>query len=380
MVDNANSQDVLDYGENVGYDDAAMGWATLQYSLDEVASAGDVLVDKKCSADDYDRALDVVNNWRSCHAFALNTLQMNLRRKASAMDVNATIAQRIKRLPAIIHKLDRLRWLRLSKIQDIGGCRGILSNVRQVNKLRDEFVNGSGMQHILITQDDYITNPKKTGYRGIHLVYEYRSKRNSLHNGRKIEIQLRSRLQHAWATAVETVGLFSQQYLKSNRGDTRWLRFFSLMGSAMAQREKVSPVPGTPTDTTELISELTTLASELEVRTKLAAWTSALQWVRPQQEGSHFLLSLDTRAERLTVTTYGKSQLEQANADYLKLEKDNTGKPGRDAVLVTLESVKSLRTAYPNYFADTRLFMEAVDAATKNLLTKGNPRQLSLPI
>lgn len=43
------------------------------------------------------------------------------------------------------------------------------------------------------------------------MVYEFKSKSSSYsqYNGMLIEIQLRTRLQHYWATAVETVGIFT---------------------------------------------------------------------------------------------------------------------------------------------------------------------------
>jgi len=46
----------------------------------------------------------------------------------------------------------------------------------------------------------------------------------------RIEVQFRSQLQRAWATALETAAIFLQQDLKAGQGDKRWLRFFVLMG------------------------------------------------------------------------------------------------------------------------------------------------------
>ena len=89
--------------------------------------------------------------------------------------------------------------------------------------------------------DDYISAPKASGYRGVHLMYRYKSdKKKTIYNDLKIEMQIRSRYQHAWATAVETVGIFVGQALKTSMGDDRWLRFFALMGSAIAIREKTT--------------------------------------------------------------------------------------------------------------------------------------------
>jgi len=50
-------------------------------------------------------------------------------------------------------------------------------------------------------------------------------------------MQIRSRVQHAWATAVETVDMFSGQALKSSHGDDKWLRFFAVAASEMAYIE-----------------------------------------------------------------------------------------------------------------------------------------------
>ena len=44
----------------------------------------------------------------------------------------------------------------------------------------------------------------------------------------KVELQLRTRLQHAWATANEIVGTFRREELKSGEGGPDWLRYFVL--------------------------------------------------------------------------------------------------------------------------------------------------------
>ena len=43
-------------------------------------------------------------------------------------------------------------------------------------------------------------------YRGLHLVHSYHSDRTDTYNDLRIETKVRSRLRHAWATAVEAVG------------------------------------------------------------------------------------------------------------------------------------------------------------------------------
>jgi hypothetical protein len=119
--------------------------------------------------------------------------------------------------------------MKLSRIQDIGGCRVVVSSVLEVDELVEYYKRTSRIKHELVREDAYILEPPPSGYRGVHLVYKYISDRRTTWNGLRIEIQLRSGLQHAWATAVETVGTFTQQALKSSQGGADWLRFFALI-------------------------------------------------------------------------------------------------------------------------------------------------------
>jgi hypothetical protein len=202
----------------------------------------------------------------------------------------------------------------------------------------------------------------------VHLVYRYFSdKQNTaVYNGQKIEMQLRSQFQHAWATAVETVGTFVQQALKSSVGEKEWLRFFALMGTAVAVRERTPPVPNTPLARAELVAELDHYAASLNVENRLRAYGAALQTLNQPsaQHGAHYyLLKLDPTASTLVVTGFRANQLEEASEQYLKAETTARETPGSDAVLVSVNSLAALERAYPNYFADTRIFLELLTQA-----------------
>jgi ppGpp synthetase/RelA/SpoT-type nucleotidyltranferase len=340
---------------------AEMAWAEPHYSNQQVDEAGDVLIDKHAGLDQYEEALLIVNNWRSSHNFPLNTFQVGLRRNATRVDSRRLLAQRIKRLSSIEEKLRRFRWLKLSEIQDIGGCRAVMPSVAHVDDLVRVY-KASQMKHKLDHEDDYIRDPKKSGYRGVHLIYRYTSDRKDTYNGLKIELQFRSPLQHAWATAVETVGTFTRQALKSSRGEREWLRFFALMGSAIAIRERTAPIPSTPTKKAELFDEVRDYARRLDVEGRLEAYGRALQTLeKPGARGAHyFLLALDPAARSVTVTGYKAADSERASKEYLETERLLASTAGGDAVLVSVESLSSLRRAYPNYFLDTRVFLDAV--------------------
>ena len=189
----------------------------------------------------------------------------------------------------------------------------------------------------------------------------------------QIEIQVRSQVQHAWATAVETVGAFVQQALKSSLGEQDWLRFFALMGTAIAIREKCPPVPGTPTSYSEMVKELQDHARNLDVANKLAAFGAALDATQQASAKHHyFLIEVNHTAKTVNVRGFRQPESEKATDSYLDVERKikNSGSRDSDAVLVSVDLMEALRRAYPNYFLDTRMFVGIMNEA---LLKKEPP-------
>jgi ppGpp synthetase/RelA/SpoT-type nucleotidyltranferase len=339
-----------------------MEWVTPLFTRGRVDAAGRALVSPTTDYEEYEDSLGVINNWRSAHSRPLYTFRFGLRRYAEAIDPGALVAQRIKRLSSIYWKLQLRPNMRLSQMQDIGGCRAVVSSVDAVKALHARY-KSSEIKHKLVSTDDYIANPKGSGYRSLHLVYSYFSDRKTAHNGLKIEVQIRSQLQHAWATAVETVGTFIRQALKSSIGEDDWLRFFALMGTALAEREGSAPVPNTPVEPVGLRNELRAFANRLDVCARLQAYGEALHNIETLPANSdYYLLELDPSAMQIKVTGYKQKDLTAATVQYLDVEKTIAG-TNKDAVLVSVDSMTSLRRAYPNYFLDTNLFVEAVNQA-----------------
>jgi hypothetical protein len=308
-----------------------------------------------------------VHNWRTSHAFPLNTFQIGLRQRARKIEGTALVAQRLKRFSSVMSKLSRETDMKLSQMQDLGGCRAIMSNVNAVQAVYERYRGTPTLfgEEGALRCFDYITEPKVDGYRGIHVVGRYRARWSNQEdwNGHRIEIQLRSRLQHAFATTVETVTTFTRTPLKFGGGPTEWRRFFSLMGSALALREGTPPVPKTPTGEAALRAELRESSKALRVKQRLLGWTSALQTL-PRKNTRNFnwlLLVLDTTANTINVTGY--SDRMKASAAVAELER--TKRADLDAVLVWVRSAKDLRRAYPNYYADTRAFLNALDKALR---------------
>jgi hypothetical protein len=99
-------------------------WVEPQFSREQVRRAGRDFIDPAISPADRETARTVINNWRSAHGFPLNSVQIVLRNKVRRFSSgDPVVAQRTKRLPSIVKKLERFEKMDLPRMHDIGGCR-----------------------------------------------------------------------------------------------------------------------------------------------------------------------------------------------------------------------------------------------------------------
>ena len=68
-------------------------------------------------------------------------------------------------------------------------------------------------------------------------------------------------------------------------------------------------------------------------------------------------IDLDMDKRRLSIRTYTKSELNMASRQLAELELENRTQPNKDVLLASVPSVRELKRAYPNYFADTDVFL-----------------------
>ncbi len=344
-----------------------MKYENLKYSSKEINKAGEILRNENSSKEEIDNALVVLDNFRDSHSYPLHIFQMNLKNNSLRRDKNALVSQRLKRVSSIIKKLNRVysnnSSIRLFQIQDIAGCRTVVRNYSLAKELFEFYIKGRNLKHKFVKLNDYITYPKDDGYRSFHIVYEFQSDKGKKDfNGRRIEIQIRTRLQHLWATAVETVDFFTRQHLKLNEGNSDWEEFFRLVSSAFAIKENCPTVSKTPTNKKELYSKIKQKEKELDVINKLTKWEDALRLIDKKQlknkTAKFFLLELDIKREDLFIQTFDAKQEELATKEYSKLEKKYKDQKDYDIVLVGVDAAKDLKKAYPNYFIDTKDFVK----------------------
>jgi putative GTP pyrophosphokinase len=327
-----------------------------------VDAAGEILR-RGGSSEELDSSYSVLSQWRASHAFPLNTIAMVLRSKVKQAGVVGLYAQRLKRTPAVVEKLRRFSSMQLSQMQDIGGCRVVLRDVESVRAVRARYDVGWS-RHELTNEKNYINEPKASGYRSHHLVFRYQSPAGNPYDGRLIEVQIRSQIQHAWATAVEVAAVVLSQPLKSSIGSDVWLRFFTLASSLFADIERTPSVPGTPSGQ-ELVTAISSLQTQLRVIDILREYNRALHEIpeRAMSGAQAFLLTLSPSRRQLRITPFAKRSLARHAGRYLQTELALDAAAGEQAVLVNARSLKELRRAYPNYFLDTGFFLTYLRAA-----------------
>jgi len=356
-----------------------MEWAKREeYSKKKVDWAGNILINESSSEEDRNKAISILDNWRAIHRYPMHIFKKRLKNVSEKMDKESFTVQRLKRLPSIIKKLQRVYQgdkptMKLSQMQDIAGCRVVMPTIKQARELYEKYYFKGDIKHNKVNEKDYMLFPKKDGYRSIHLIYRYKSDKKGKQdfNGLLVEVQIRSKLQHLWATAIEIVDFFTRQAIKSNKGQKEWVDFFRLVSSAFGITEGTPIIPGTPKNKKELYSQIKKQEEKLNVILEMEGWAHAVKAFREISETKpkvqFFLLELDIEDGRLNIRAYTKEQEKIAIADYNQAEKKNQDKKGYDVVLVGADTTNDLKKAYPNYFLDSEEFLEKLQKIIKKV-------------
>ena len=334
--------------------------AAPRHSRGQVDRAGAILKNESATTADRGMARRVVDRWRRQHRIPLVEMRSLLYRRTLRLTTDGVVAQRLKRFPSVESKLRRFPTLKLSQMQDLGGCRAVVPSVREVEALGERWKNGR-QEHELLRETDYVAKPKPDGYRSLHLVYRFRTRsaERAALDGLRIEIQIRSLMQHAWATAVETVDLLQETGLKIGRsGNDDWKRFFALMATAHAMEEESPTVPGTPAARADLRSEVRELSQRLGARTVLGALAPVVKEVVKGRGWA--LVTLRAADLEVDIQPYSPRQFGRAQDRYLRLEHQYEDDPTVQVCLVSTDSADTLRKAYPNYFLDVRPFVKSL--------------------
>ncbi|WP_088928054.1 RelA/SpoT domain-containing protein [Burkholderia multivorans] len=353
-------------------------YARPQYEAAEVNKAARTLVANERDGVPYDSdALVIVNNWRGAHDYPLNSIHMTMKNRAKRIlgdQQQVLSAQRIKRLDSIMLKLHDREQMKLTQMQDIGGCRVILPTIKQVYELCNMY-RESPVVHEMLAPKDYINEPvPDTGYRSVHLKFRFQGRgASSPWNGLKVEMQIRTATQHRWATAVEAAGTLRGQMFKSRRGDQEWRRFFHLASAAYAYREKTVLVPNAPENLRDVIDELRAIDAEHQIVATMGGYSRLIREIDKKRNAYYYVLLLDPINSKINVWEYNKDETVQSAEHLERLEQEVT-RPAQ-VVRVSVSSLSHLKRAYPNYFLDTGHFLRDVQSMIRSSLRVRAARQ-----
>lgn len=299
----------------------------------------------------------LVQQWRAMQIDPTRIVFEQLQ-QISKLIPHSLVTFRLKRTSSIIKKLARKNTnLRLGSMDDIGGCRLIVDNIDQVyfaaKKISEclEVKEQRGVK-------DYIAIPQESGYRSLHIIAMV--PRGSLSS--RVEIQIRTRIQHSWATGVEAAGaIYGEDYkspetlVLSEVPSENVERFFRLSSGLLALKERCPTAENVPDNKAELLREFLELANRKQILEDLTEATdSSFRIVQTGldsvgADSSLYVLEYDREAQVLYATPFPAADIASAISYYNRNEEEDIFFPKRDTVLVYATSPEYLSAAFPNY-------------------------------
>lgn len=197
-----------------------------------IDSAGKALSrDTETDVDKYILYTDAFDEYRKNHLEPLTKTTVEIQQWLAPLGKDYFIAQRLKRKPQILRKLKRFS-VRLSQLQDIGGTRVIVEQNKDVeelvNFLTEKFQTSKDLKIVRLT--DYRGEGREdSGYRAYHLILE--------RDGCKMELQIRSKIQHYWAETIERTSVIYGHHLKELEGQIEVIQYFKKLSDLFYEIE-----------------------------------------------------------------------------------------------------------------------------------------------
>ena len=344
-------------------------WSPPPESKSAVRRAGKAISEGNATTEDY----DLVDQWRSSHGYVINNIQIWLKRHIAKQSYNVEFAQRLKRRNTVIDKLQRKNAAGIPLIADVvamhdfAGCRLIFETLEDLKNFRSYMASPAVMKNVKHElkyppeKYDYIEHPKSTGYRGIHDVYRHLPRGSNRVEGKKpwdglmVEVQYRTRAQHAWATAVEISDLVDGERTKFEMDQSKRGEFFAIASEIIARKQENMERAFVGQTTGELQRRLQALEAELTILQRLSVLK---QFEDEEKLQRHTVLNVYKKADGtagLEVIPFKTSA--PAIAKATELESSNSS---LNAVYVRADNPKQLRSAYRNYFNDPIDFVKII--------------------
>jgi len=174
-----------------------------------------------------------------------------------------------------------------------------------------------------------------------------------------VEIQYRTRIQHAWSTTVEIIGLITENQPKFQRGnDDRYERSMVYASEILARAHENMKGPLPDIENNELVKSFITLSNEIHLLQRLKGLNTTNTEIS-KKKNAILIFKTDGTLE---IKTF-KDAPDALTSLFILGEEI----PHDDIVLVRADTSQEVREAYKNYFSDARDFIRLIEEGCEKL-------------
>ncbi|KAA0989272.1 RelA/SpoT domain-containing protein [Dyadobacter aurulentus] len=309
--------------------------------------------DTETDVDKYILHTDAFDEYRKNHLEPLSKTTIELQQWLAQFGKEYFIAQRLKRKPQILRKLRRFS-ARLSQLQDIGGTRVIVEQNKDVdelvNFLKERFETRTDLKLVKLT--DYRGDGREdSGYRAYHLILE--------REGYRMELQIRSKIQHYWAETIERTSVIYGYHLKELEGDPSVIHYFKRLSDLFYEIEAGrTPSAQLKTKIEELrirSEEIIQAADEKNVFSSFVNEGVTKDLERKENSSgssglNYWIFVFNWNIGSFVVWDLITNDPDGAIRKYVEYENKYTSDNGFEVVLVGSSKVSTLRQTHSHYF------------------------------
>lgn len=329
------------------------------FTKGEVNRVGDALRLYSADSSDLDHAIGVVDYWRQIHLEPLREMMEIIYGYSEGKSL--PVAGRVKKFDTIVDKLRRIPTVKLSTMYDIAGCRIVVENMVDLEELCSHLELSKNYDREKSIKKNYLVrpHPSMSGYRSKHLIFKFDDL--DCEKTLFVELQVRTRLQHLWSTAVELYDKARKTRMKFGEPNSVSWQFFrraSELIKCLENEEEIDvgricekfPIEGGSQVAAQILAELGEASESVSILLDF------------DDEFEYCLIDF-LPAEQVIMLF--KSDSGKAIEQYSKHEQTWRSMSGsiqeRDTVLVKGPPIGQLAILYPNYFGDISGFLELAD-------------------
>ena len=102
-----------------------------KYTNGEINRAGNILRNNSLTDEAVKETIEIISDWRAAHSPYNEQLFNLLTKRGKKVDSKTVLVNRLKKIESIKLKLDINPKSQLSRMQDIGGCRAIVRDIKK---------------------------------------------------------------------------------------------------------------------------------------------------------------------------------------------------------------------------------------------------------